>query len=213
MAFTITNLGVNSSVNDYVSLTGLTIPAGRLVVVATSWDYSDSADLSDSAGNTYTMLVEAAHVGISSVYNGVAIYASFITNALSNGSIDAFASGASVNTIAAAAVQGALSEEVAVRADHIGLTGAPSGASGTPTATDLIFAAVNTAGATLSSPTGGFTTPPFAEVANNFYGGYKIAGTAQSYSGTMATGPWALAYVGFKPVPDVGGFNMPMLGM
>ena len=207
--------GGNGS-NTTVVLSGVTVPAGAIIVVAVTEASGDAllGSVSDSAGNSYS-LITSADAGGSSFYES-GIFYSTTGNALSGGSLTYTKHNGVANTaISAVYVTGAKASsplDTAVTQRATGSSSAPSVTSGTPTSQgELFIATVGWPNATLTQDSGhGWASPPAQGSSTaNVAGGNQINSTAAALTFSPALGSaqsWAAFVIGFKPATRPGMF-------
>jgi hypothetical protein len=202
----VTNIGTNNSAGvSTVTLAGVTVPAGSLIIVEVI-DASSTIGGSVSDGvNTYTA---SGGVFLNNVSTNGFMRTWFAPNAsLSAGTITytlQATTAASISAIYSSNIITSSPLDSAVTATAFGSSTTPTVTSGTPASTgELFVAGIGEGGSTFTQDSGhGWTSPPNVDSNNNVAGGKQVnAGTGTKiFAPTLgASTTWAVNVLGFKP--------------
>lgn len=193
MAIAVTNIGTKNSVSTGSSLvmTGVTVPAGALIVVGTGESgsgstYTGTGSLTDSAGNTYSRVSNYFN---NSTANGVGVvWYCLNALALSSQSITLTKNLSSSNDAVMSAfyATGIGTLDSTVTASATGSTNSPSLTSGTPSGANELLVAFAIAAGPASTmtytqdSTNGWATPPnFITADDGLNGSAAVGGGTQ----------------------------------
>ena len=218
MTISIVNAGVGgNSTGATATISGVTVPAGAIIVVLVgeASGASSLGSVSDSAGNSYSIITQAANDG-SPVFGVGGIFYSTTGNALSNGTITyTKQSSPDAASLSAVYVTGAAATnplDTAVTASATGLSTNPSVTSGTPaTNCELFIGALSwspNSGTFGEDGGNGWATPPNQGTSESFTvvaGGSQVNGSygAKTFAPSLsASFKWAAFIIGFKAPPS-----------
>src|SRR5215831_9108001 len=223
MAIGVTNIGNIGNTSATAQLTGVTVPAGSLIIACTSEVVSASSggSISDSASNAYTRLVSGNNTTGGASQGFGAIYYAWNSAAISSGTLTYTKLGSNKGGLSAFYATGAnaaadpVDASVTQTATGNTATAQPNVTGGAPAVSgELIVGVVQWAGGTTDTFTQdiahGFAAPPAYEhgsAADNIAGGTLVnSGTGTSTfapTTNSASKGWIAFVVGFKPVPLV----------
>lgn len=206
MSFIVTNIGTNNGLATSISVTaGGTIAAGTDVVVCVSdSNVATTGSCSDSKGNTYT---KTSHTSIFNSNGTSYVFTSNVTFGLVLNDTITYTSPSGNNDLAISAlsITGANGIDTAVTSTANQGSSTPSVTSGVPAQSGELFIGIifQTSNATLTQPSGGWTTPPNAALgAYGVSGGnlVNVGSSALTYNPTLSKFvDWGAIIIAYKP--------------
>lgn len=222
-AFSCTNLGTNSITGSgsSVTITGVTVPAGSLIVgIGTENDgTSTGGTIKDGTNGNYTGPAASGNVNntAGAVWTGLFYFpnSASLSSATITYTLAAALSGSNSATLSACYITGALTVsplDTVVTATAFGVSNSPSVTSGAPSATDMLIGwAVQASNNTFSQDsTHGWAAPPNAisGTGTAFGAGSQVSGSSKIFNPTFSSTSHSywIAVVGFKPAATISPF-------